>query len=316
MEAMQQAYIDALYDLAEQDARVISLLSDSGTDYDRYFIRDFPKQCINFGIAEENQVAAAAGMASMGKIPFVYTSGAFLVYRSLEFLRDDICLRKANVKLVGMGSGLAWSTLGATHHTTEDIAILCALPGLTVLSPASPAQVRWAVQEAYRIQGPVYLRIGMKGEPEIFPEGKTFSYGKNETLTEGTDATVFGTGSILSEVLKAGQRLEAQGLRVQIVDVSTLKPLDAVDVLQEAKRTKRVVTVEEHNCSGGLGALVAQTLADAGLEGVRMLRIGLPDRFACGYGTLQEVRAANGLDAAGIVKRVLPFLQHNAEETL
>jgi transketolase len=152
---MQKAYISALYELMQKDARVCSLLSDSGTEYDEMMAREFSNQCFNFGIAEQNKVAAASGMAALGKIPFVYTTGAFLAYRSYEFIRDDICFQRRNVKIVGMGSSTAWNTLGASHHTTEDISALRALPNLVLLSPASPIEARKCVLAAYESEGPV-----------------------------------------------------------------------------------------------------------------------------------------------------------------
>ena len=158
---MQKSYITKLMEIAQKDKNVLHLLADSGTGYDELFVHNFPDQIYNFGIAEENMVGAAAGMATVGKIPFVYTAGAFLAYRSLEFIRDDICLQNLNVKITGMGSGLSWCTLGPTHHTTEDIGILRSLPGLTILSPSTPIQVAECVEEAYNIEGPVYIKIGM-----------------------------------------------------------------------------------------------------------------------------------------------------------
>ena len=155
---MQSAYIGKLMELAEQDARVLHILADSGTGYDEMFRRNFPEQIYNFGISEENMVAAAAGMATVGKIPFVFTAGAFLAYRSLEFIRDDICFQNLNVKIIGMGSGLSWSSLGPTHHTTEDIAVLRSLPNLMILSPATPRQVSECLETAYGHTGPVYMR--------------------------------------------------------------------------------------------------------------------------------------------------------------
>ena len=137
---MQKTYVMKLYDFMKKDKNVISCLSDSGTDYDEMIARELPNQSLNFGISENNKVAAAAGLATCGKIPFVYTTNAFLAYRSYEFIRDDVCLQNKNVKLVGMGCGLSWSTLGSTHHTTEDISALKAIPNLTLLSPASPKE--------------------------------------------------------------------------------------------------------------------------------------------------------------------------------
>ena len=165
---MQSAYIGKLMELAERDSEVLHILADSGTGYDEMFRRNFPEQIYNFGISEENMVAAAAGMAAVGKKPFVFTAGAFLAYRSLEFIRDDICFQNLNVKIIGMGSGLSWSSLGPTHHTTEDIAVLRAIPNLMILSPATPRQVSAYLKMAYEYEGPVYMRIGMNHEREIF----------------------------------------------------------------------------------------------------------------------------------------------------
>lgn len=197
---MQSAYIGKLMELAENDPRVLHILADSGTGYDEMFRRNFPKQIYNFGISEENMVAAAAGMASVGKIPFVFTAGAFLAYRSLEFIRDDVCFQDLNVKIIGMGSGLSWSSLGPTHHTTEDVAVLRAIPNLMILSPATPRQAAECLQIAYEHTGPVYLRIGMNHEKEFFEEGYRMSADTNDLIREGSDAVIFTTGSILEEV--------------------------------------------------------------------------------------------------------------------
>ena len=304
---MQKAYLMALYDLAKKDSRVLSLLADSGTGYDELFRQEFPGQLLDFGIAEEHMVSAAAGMASCGKIPFVYTAGAFLAYRSLEFIRDDVCFQNQNVKIVGMGSGLAWSTLGPSHHTTEDISVLRALPNLTIFSPACPREVEQAVYAAYEIQGPVYIRLGMNAEPDIY-DGAEFDFlpGRNVTLKTGGRMVVFSTGSITSEVQKALQLLEQQGVESTHIHVHTLKPFDRQSVLDAAKQYSRIVTVEEHNQYGGLGSIVAEIVAEEGI-GIPVVRVGLEDCFAKGYGNLEQVRAQNGLDARGILEKLQKY---------
>lgn len=300
---MQKAYIAALYEIAQKDRNVVSLLSDSGTEYDELFYRDMPDQCFNFGISEEHLVSAAAGMAACGKIPFIYTSGAFLAYRAYEFIRDDVCFQKKNVKIVGMGSGLAWSTLGPTHHTTEDISALRALPNLTILSPASPMEVRKTVLAAYELDGPVYIRTGMSREKEIYGEEYSFAVGRNVQLTDGGDITVFSTGSVVSEVLAAAAALAERGIGARVVNVHSIKPFDMENVLQAARETKYIFSVEEHNIMGGLGSAIAETLAEASAD-VFFTRIGLPDCFAKGYGTLADVRRMNGLDGEGIAAAI------------
>lgn len=300
---MQSAYIGKLMELAEKDRNVCHILADSGTGYDEMFRRNFPEQIYNFGISEENMVAAAAGMATVGKVPFVFTAGAFLAYRSLEFIRDDICFQNLNVKIAGMGSGLAWSSLGPTHHTTEDVAVLRAIPNLMILSPATPIQAAACVEAAYRHQGPVYIRIGMNRETEFYGEDYRITAGKNEVLRDGGEITVFVTGSILEEADTAAEMLFSEGIRVNLVNVHTVKPFDGENAVQMARKSKLLVSVEEHNVSGGLGSLIAETLAGHGI-GVKLHRIGLYDAFAAGYGSHKSVRESNGLDAVSICRSI------------
>lgn len=304
---MQRAYISKLMELAERDDKVIHVLADSGTGYDELFRTNFPKQIINFGIAEEHMVAAAAGLATAGRIPFVYTAGAFLVYRAYEFIRDDLCFQNLNVKVVGMGSGLSWSSLGPTHHTTEDVAVLRALPNLTILSPATPIQVAACVEEAYRMNGPVYIRIGMNGEKEYFGKDYKLPARKNEVFISGAEITVFTTGSILEEVMDAALLLKEQGILINVVNVYSIKPVDRENILSMAETSNLFFTVEEHNINGGLGSIISETLADKG-TGIQNVRVGLKDAFAIGYGTHKEVRKQNGLDAASIAKKITEYM--------
>ena len=301
---MQKAYITALYELMLKDRNVVSVLSDSGTDYDVMLAREFADQCFNFGIAEQNKVAAASGMAALGKVPFVYTTGAFIAYRAYEFVRNDACFQNRNVKFVGMGVGMSsWSTLGASHHSTEDIAALRAIPNLTLLSAATPIELQKCVYAAYETSGPVYIRMGMAGEEELYDESYRFEVGKLSQLLDGNDIAVFATGTIVSEALRAAKKLNAQGISASVYNVHTLKPLDKHGILTTVKNAKKVFTVEEHNILGGLGGAVAEILAEA-CPGVPLTRIGLDDRFASGYGTTDEVRGLNGLDADGIFSKI------------
>jgi len=300
---MQKAYITSLYNILKADKNVISCLSDSGTDYDEMIAREFPDQCINFGISENNKVAAAAGLASCGKIPFVYTTNAFLAYRSYEFIRDDICLQNYNVKLIGMGCGLSWSTLGSTHHTTEDISVLKAIPNLTILSPASPKEVEKCVESAYKIKGPVYIRMGMSNELEIYGNECHFEVGKNRVIKEGKSATVFVTGSIISNVIAASEKLALENINLKIVNISTIKPFDNLFIIEESKHQSNLFSVEEHNIIGGIGSSIADVIATNNLP-CKLTKIGLNDCFAHGYGTYEEIRKMNGLDVDSIYKKI------------
>lgn len=303
---MRDTYLNMLYDLAEKDSDVVSLVSDNGLIVYDDFRRDFPERYYNFGIAEENMVAAAAGMASCGKIPFAYTISAFIAYRAYEFLRNDVCFQNQNVKLIGIGSGMTYSTLGPSHHTTEDIALLRSLPNLTVFSPATKAEVRWMMQEAYQIKGPVYIRLSNNTE-EYYPDHVKFCLGQPAQVKPGRDLTLLVTGTIINEVMQAAERLEKDGISAQVVSVHTLKPFDIKSIVQIVLQTGYFVTVEEHNVIGGLHSAVAQAMAQEYIM-VPNLAIGLSDTFASDYGTLNNVRRANGLDCESIYQKIKMFI--------
>lgn len=300
---MNSAYIGKLMELAEKDHDVLHLLADSGTGYDEMFRKNFPDQIFNFGIGEENMVAAAAGLATVGKKPFVFTAGAFLAYRSMEFIRDDVCFQNLNVKIIGMGSGLSWSSLGPTHHTTEDISVLRALPNLMILSPATPRQVAECVQKAYEYEGPVYIRIGMNHEKEFFPEDYVYDLNRNDVLMDGDDIVVFTTGSILEETYKACQMLREEGVSIKLVNITSVKPFNDIDVVESVKKTTKIITVEEHNIHGGLASIIAEINSFKGL-GAKIYPIGIKDEFAKGYGNQLAVRKQNGMDADSIYNSI------------
>lgn len=295
---MRNAYLRKLHELAGKDRNVLALISDNGAIVYDEFRRDFPKQYMNFGISEANMIAAAAGMASRGKIPFCYTIGAFLAYRALEFIRNDVCYQRQNVKVVGIGAGCVYAALGPTHHTTEDISILRALPNLTLFSPASPLEAQKVTQAAYEITGPVYIRLGTNREPEIYEGDYDFAVGKAVTLREGNDVTLVGTGSIVGDALLAAECLEQEAVSVRVLNFHTLKPFDEEAILKAAEETRGIVTVEEHSIYGGLGSIVAETMAKHGC-GIRLASVGLHG-FVQGYGSHKEVKEANGIGAADI----------------
>lgn len=305
---MRTTYLNGLYDLAKKDNNVVSLLADNGLIVYDDFRRDFSDRYFNFGIAEENMVAAAAGMASCGLIPYCYTINAFLAYRSYEFIRDDVCFQNQNVKIVGIGTGLAYSTLGPSHHTTEDIGLLRGLPNLTVFSPATKTEMKWIMEESYRIKGPVYIRLG--NNTKDFYEGDIkFEIGKPSTVREGKDITIITTGSILNEVMQAADFLKEDNIDASVVSVHTLKPLDNNSIADFVSQTGKIVVVEEHNIISGLYSAITEALIDTKVT-LPVLKIGLKDQFAVGYGTLEEVRKMNGLDAESIRQKIVKFYRN------
>lgn len=303
---MRSTYLNTLYELAKKDGRVVSLVADNGLIVYDDFRRDFPNRYFNFGIAEGNMVAAAAGLASCGLVPYCYTINAFLAYRSYEFIRDDVCLQNQNVKIVGIGTGLAYSTLGPSHHTTEDIGLLRSLPNLTVFSPATRTEVKWMMEESYKIDGPVYIRLGNNNK-DFYESQPHFEMGQPSIVRRGKDITIMTTGPILNEVMLASELLSRSGIEAEVVSVHTLKPINSKITANIAIKTGKLVVVEEHNVVGGLYAAIAETLVE-NHKIVPVLKIGLQDQFAVGYGTLEEVRAVNGLDSNSIYQKIIGFI--------
>ena len=303
---MRTAYLDTLYNLAQKDKNVYALISDNGAIvYDKYR-KDLAEQYLNLGISEANMIGMAAGMASCGKIPFAYTIGAFLAYRAYEFIRNDVCLQNQNVKIVGTGAGEVYSALGPTHHSTEDMGGLRALPNLTILCPASPIEVKKATIAAYEHEGPVYLRLGTNKEPEIYTRDYQFDIGKGVTIRKGQEVTLIGTGSILKDIIDVADRLQEEGIQAGVINMHTIKPIDKEIILQAIEETGRIVTIEDHNIIGGLGSAVAEVIAESG-HGTVFKRLGLQD-FSSGYGTYTQVKENNGVGVESIIQNVKRLL--------
>ena len=305
---MRNEYLAELYHLAKNDRNVLSLVSDNGMIVYDEFRAAFPEQYFNFGISECHMIAAAAGMATCGKIPFAYTISSFLAYRAYEFLRLDVCLENLNVKIVGIGTGVSYGYLGPTHHTTEDLALLRSLPNLTIFSPASPMEAREAVRAAYQIKGPVYLRIGSSGEPEVHTEKFSFEIGKGQVIFDGHDIALITSGAITAEAKIAAERLMEEGISVKLISMHTIKPFDEDLIAKTAEKVSKLAVIEEHNIIGGLGSAVAETLADRKIA-IPFYRIGLYDQFAKGYGTGQQVRMQNRLDSEGIYQQISQYVK-------
>ncbi len=302
---MRNTYLNTLYAIAKEDKDVVSLVADNGLIVYDDFRKDFPDRYFNFGISEGNMMTAAAGMASCGKIPFVYTISAFLAYRAYEFLRDDVCFQNQNVKVIGIGSGLTYSTLGPSHHTTEDIGMLRSIPNLTVFSPSTRAEVKWIMYEAYRNKGPVYIRLSNNSE-EYYEDGTLFQLGVPSIVRSGKDITLMTTGSIINEAMQAAKMLENDGISMEVVSVHTLKPFDSASIAQLVSKTGKVAVLEEHNIIGGLYSAVAEAMVEQQIC-VPCLKIGLQDVFAEGYGGIEDVRKANNLDCRSIYNKIKQF---------
>jgi transketolase len=296
---MRDAFFGELAACAAEDETIWALTGDLGIGLFDEFERVAPGRYLNVGIAEQNLVGIAAGLAYAGKTPIAYSIAPFLTSRPHDQVRVDVALARADVKLVGVGGGVAYGTLGPTHHAIEDIALMRALPNMTVLTPADPAETAAATRAMLAHDGPVYLRLGKNGEPAALPEGSEFRIGHALTVRHGGDIAILSCGPMLTEALAAAELLEADGISARVVHIGTIKPFDAAGVAAACAGVGTVVTVEEHTVLGGLGSAVAETLAEAGC-GVPLRRIGMPDCFAHAVGSRDHLIRHYGLNAPAI----------------
>lgn len=298
---MRNACKKAVLSLMQRD-RDVMLLTADGHD----FVAELPpgteKQFADFGIAEQCMVASAAGLASCGKKSILFAVTNFMAYRAFEFIRDLACIPQYPLIFVGFFSGLARGPWGITHHGTEDLAILRTLPNLTVITPASPREAEEALLWAYKSDQAVYIRIEAGHEQEILPKNYVFFPGQGTVLNEGEDAAIVAQGSILVEAIEAAKILSSEGIGVRVIDMPTVRPLDEKLILDSAKKTGCLLTLEEGTVYGGLGSAVAELLAETGVA-IRFARMGLRG-FAAGCGSQQELREQYGLTAKHIVDTI------------
>jgi len=306
---MRAAFIESFTEVAGRDPRLTLITGDLGFGVVLDFARSHRNQFLNAGIAEQNMAGVAAGMAMAGRIVFIYSIANFPTIRCLEQIRNDICYHRANVTIVSIGGGFAYGALGMSHHATEDLAILRALPGMTVIAPGDPVETAAAVRAAAAGIGPVYLRLGRAGEPLVHAGPIDWRLGKAFTVRDGGALTLISTGGMLATTVAAAAELSKAGIRARVLSMHTLHPLDADAILRAARETRLVVTVEEHSIVGGLGGAVAEVLAEAGIPNVRFRRFGLPRAFNTDVGDQDYLRKLYGLDCQSIAARVLELLR-------
>lgn len=268
------------------------------------FAAKFPERAINFGIAEADMMMAAAGMATCGKIPVACTFGFLASLRAGEMIRSGICYPKLNVKIAATSSGLAMGDGGTTHHIIEDIAVLRSFANLTILAPCDGVATTKAVRAAIEFPGPVYLRLGRGGEPNVYKDDFDFEIGKAVTLREGSDVTIIAVGAVILRALEAADILAKKGISARVIDMITLKPIDRDIILKAARETKLIVTAEDHNILGGLGGAVAEVLSEE--PSVPLRRVGIKDTF-CSIGPTDELMDKYGLSGKAIAKEVLDY---------
>ncbi|TAK34807.1 MAG: transketolase [Chloroflexota bacterium] len=302
---MRTAFINTLFELARGDTRITLVVGDLGFGVVTRFMERLPLQFVNAGVAEQNMTSMAAGMALSGKIVLTYSIANFPVMRCLEQIRNDVCYHRANVKIVAVGGGLSYGALGPSHHATEDIAVMRALPNMIVVAPGDPIEAALATRAIVTHQGPCYLRLGRDQEPVVHPSlDVDFRLGKAIAVREGSDLTLIATGALLPTVVAVSDRLGEHGISARVLSMHTVKPLDTDAVVKAGHETGTIFTVEEHSIVGGLGSAVAEVLLEAGIGQINFRRIGLRDGFSSQVGDQDYLRAHYDLDADGILRTI------------
>jgi transketolase len=304
---MRTAFIKTLEKLAAIDDKIFLIVGDLGFGVTNSFSENLPKQFLNSGIAEQNMTGIAAGMAMTGKTVITYSIANFPTIRPYEQIRNDVCYHNADVKIVAVGGGFCYGALGPTHFATEDLAVMRVLPNITVLAPGDPWEASAATEAMIKHKGPVYLRLGRAGEPFVHKGEVDFKIGKAIKIKEGQDVTIFAIGGMVYNSLMASEILEKNGISVRLISMGSLKPLDEECIINSAKNTRAIITVEEHSVIGGLGSAVSEVLCEAGIN-VPFKRLGIPSEFPERVGDQEWFLAKYKLTDEGIANSILELL--------
>jgi len=306
---MRTAFIQTLIECARANEHIWLLVGDLGYSVVEPFRQEFPERFINVGVAEQNMTGIATGLALSGKIVFTYSIANFPTLRCLEQIRNDVCYHEANVKIVAVGGGLAYGAQGMTHHATEDLAIMRALPNMTVVAPGDPVEAALATRAIAKWPGPCYLRLGKAGEPIVHKTSPDFQIGKAIPLKDGSDVTIICTGSTTQRAIQASEHLEKLGIEAGVLIMHTVKPVDVQAIIKIAGETRAIVTLEEHSITGGLGSTVAEILAEIDVAHIRFKRLGLKDDYCRVVGKQEYLCDTLGLRIDDMVKAIQHLLK-------
>ena len=301
--SIRGAFGEELAKLGEENQDIVALDADlSGSTQTSIFAKKFPERFFDVGIAEQDLMTTALGLSLEGKIPFAATFAVFATGRAYDQIRNSICYQKANVKVIGAHGGITVGEDGASHQALEDVSLMRGLPNMTVICPGDYVQTRKAVEFASKHNGPVYIRLSRMNVPCVYSEDEEFDINKEVVLKECKDVSIFVTGDLLAEVLKANEILEKNGIDAEIINVPVIKPLDCGTIINSVNKTGLAVTVENHSILGGLGSAVCETLSEKAPH--QVLRIGINDTFGQS-GTPNELLKHYGLDAESIANKVI-----------
>ena len=298
--ATRQSYGEALAELGEENKNVVVLDADlSGATKTSIFAKEFPERFFDMGIAEQDMISTAAGLATFGKTVFASSFAMFACGRSYDQIRNSVAHPKLNVKICATHAGITVGEDGATHQMLEDIGMMRQIPNMTVISPSDDTQTKWLIKEISKIQGPVYVRLSRFATPVIYDEDEKFEIGKAVQIGKGTDATIFATGVTVSEALKAKEILEKEGIYVRVVDLHTIKPIDKDTIIRCAQETEKLISIEDHSIIGGIGTAISEVLTEYYPK--KLIRLGMQDSFGKS-GKAENLMHYFKIDASAIIE--------------
>lgn len=300
--ATRQSYGEALVELGKENENIVVLDADLSTaTKTNLFKKEFPDKFFDIGIAEQDMIATAAGLATCNKIPYASTFAVFAAGRAYDQIRNSICYPNLNVKICATHSGVTVGEDGATHQMLEDISMMRTLPNMTVMCTSDDIQTKWAVKEISKIKGPVYLRLSRYPTLIIYDQNQKFEIGKAIQIGDGTDASIIATGDVVCEAIKAKEELEKQDIKVRVIDMHTIKPIDRDIIIKCAKETDKIITIEDHSIIGGLGSAVCEVLSEE--EPKKVIRMGIKDQFGKS-GKAEELMKYFKITADDIICRI------------
>lgn len=305
MIATRQSYGEILEQLGSENENIVVLDADLSTaTKTELFAKKYPNRFFDIGIAEQDMIGTAAGLASCGKIAFASTFAMFAAGRAYDQIRNSVCYPKLNVKICATHAGVTVGEDGATHQMIEDISMMRTIPNLKVFCPSDDIQTKFIIREISKITEPCYVRLSRLASPVIYDESEKFELYKAKQIGDGTDVTIFATGVCVAEALKAKEELEKKGIYARVVDIFSIKPIDSETIIRCAKETKKIVTVEDHNILGGLGSSICEVISRE--YPVKVIRLGINDSFGKS-GSAKELMKFFGIDCESIVNAVLEY---------
>ena len=306
---MRDHFVKALTEEAEKDNNIILITGDLGFGVLNDFANKFPKQYINSGVAEQNMTGIASGLGMDGKIVFTYSIGNFNTLRCLEQIRNDACYHNANVNIVSIGGGFSYGALGYSHHATEDIAIMRAIPNLNVFVPCDFWEVQEITKQVIKLGGVNYIRIDKSSAETNYNQNEKFVIGKARVLTEGKHLSIITTGGITDVALNAQKEMSKEGVLIRVVSMHTIKPIDREMILDCSKNTGGIITLEEHSVIGGLGGAVTEVLMQEGIYPNKFKMMGLESKFSTIVGSQDYLRTINNLDTKSLIREIKTLIK-------